>query len=56
MKSDNEVGIGIINDKIVIHLGSCTGWFGMSKEDAIAFAETIKLHAEEIPDKVGETD
>jgi hypothetical protein len=56
MTEYSEMGIGVQNDKLVINLGTCIGWIGMSKEDALAFAESIKQHAEEIPDSVGETD
>lgn len=56
MDDFNEMGIGIQKDKVVISLGTCTGWAGMSKENALEFAEMIKRHAELIPDQVGETD
>jgi uncharacterized membrane protein len=56
MEEITEMGISIQKDKVVINLGTCTGWIGMSKEDAITFAESIKAHAELMPDKVGEAD
>ena len=57
MDDFNEMGISINNDKVVINLGTCTGWVGMTKENALEFAEIIKMHAELMPDnKVDETD
>jgi len=57
-----EMGIGLQQGKVVIHLGAChSGWIGMSKEQALAFAKEIERQARSIPStaattEVGETD
>lgn len=56
MTEYSEMGIGIQDDRLVINLGTCIGWIGMSKEDALKFAEAIIENAEQIPNSVGETD
>lgn len=56
MDEITDMGISVQRDKIVINLGVCTGWFGMSRENALEFAKIIKAHAETIPESVGEVD
>lgn len=53
MRDDiTEMGICVQQDRVIINLGTCTGWAGMSKADALRFAAIVKAHAETIPEEI----
>ena len=51
---DNEMGIVIQKETLIINFGAHIDWVGMSRDEALKFAEVVKQHAEAM--NVGVTD
>lgn len=48
MKDVNDMGISVLKDNVIISFGARIDWIGLSKEDALKLAKTIKEYAEKI--------
>lgn len=48
MKDVNDMGISVEKNNVIISFGARIGWIGLSKEDALQLAETIKEYADKI--------